>query len=45
LEAISEPQYAFVHGMQILDEILIAKEIVDEARRLKKELLLFKVDL
>jgi len=27
-----------------LDEILITNEVVDDARRLKKELLLFKVD-
>lgn len=30
--------------MQILDGILIANEVVDEVRRLKKDLLLFKVD-
>ena len=29
---------------QILDGILIANEVVDEARKMKKELLLFKVD-
>lgn len=29
---------------QILDRVLIANEVVDEARKLKKELLLFKVD-
>jgi hypothetical protein len=29
---------------QILDGILIFNEVVDEARRAKKELLLFKVD-
>jgi len=37
-------QSAFVKGKQILDGILVANEAVDEARRLKKELLLFKVD-
>ena len=29
---------------QILDDILIANEVVDEARKNKKELLMFKVD-
>ena len=37
-------QSAFVKGKQILDGILVANEAVDEARRLKKELLLFMVD-
>jgi hypothetical protein len=41
---VSEAQSAFVKGKQILDGILIANEAVDEASRLKKELLLFKVD-
>ncbi|KAK2392457.1 hypothetical protein QL285_065815 [Trifolium repens] len=41
---ISETQTAFVKDRHILDGILIANEVVDEARRLKKELLLFKVD-
>jgi hypothetical protein len=35
---------AFVKDRQILDGILIANELVDEAHRSKKELLLFKVD-
>jgi hypothetical protein len=38
---ISEPQISFVKDRQILDGILIAYEVVDEARKTKKELLLF----
>jgi hypothetical protein len=41
---ISDSQSAFIKGRQILDGILVANEIVDEATRNKKELLLFKVD-
>jgi len=41
---ISESQTAFVKNRQILDGILIANEVVDEVSRLKKELMLFKVD-
>jgi hypothetical protein len=41
---ISEAHTAFVKERQILDGILIANEVVDEARKAKKELLLFKVD-
>jgi hypothetical protein len=41
---ISETHYAFIKNRQILDGILIANEVVDEARKLKKELLMFKVD-
>jgi hypothetical protein len=41
---ISDSQSAFIKGRQILDGILVANEVVDEARKHKKELLLFKVD-
>jgi hypothetical protein len=41
---ISESHTAFVKDRQILDGILIANEVVDEACKTKKELMLFKVD-
>jgi len=41
---ISDSQSALVKGRQILDGILVANEVVDDARKHKKELLLFKVD-
>jgi len=41
---ISDSQSAFIKGRQILDGILVANEVVDEACKHKKELLQFKVD-
>ncbi|MCH97122.1 cytochrome P450, partial [Trifolium medium] len=43
-KVISNTQFAFVEGRQILDGNLIANEVVDDAKKRKKELLLFKVD-
>lgn len=42
---VYDSQSAFVKGKQILDSILIVNEVVDEKRRMGKELLIFKVDL
>ncbi|MCH84310.1 cysteine-rich receptor-like protein kinase, partial [Trifolium medium] len=43
-KVISETQSTFIKGRQILDGILIANEAVDDVKKRKKELLLFKVD-
>jgi len=39
---VSHVQFAFIKGRQILDDILIANEAVDDARKLNKEMMLFK---
>lgn len=44
VSVISETQTTFVKNKQILYGVLIANEVVDETRKLKKELMLFKVD-
>ena len=41
---VSDSQSAFIKGKQILDGILIVNEVVDEARRLDREFMMFKVD-
>lgn len=41
---IAECQSAFIRGRQILDGILVANEVVDDAKRRKREVVLFKVD-
>ncbi|GAU35959.1 hypothetical protein TSUD_207630 [Trifolium subterraneum] len=41
---ISESQTVFVKDRQILDGILIANEVVDEARKSKNDLMIFEVD-
>jgi hypothetical protein len=41
---ISDAQSAFVKGRHIFDGILVTNEVVDEAKKLNRDLLLFKVD-
>lgn len=42
-KVISEPQSVIVGGRRVLDGVCIANEIVNEAKRMKKELMMFKV--
>jgi hypothetical protein len=41
---ISNFHYAFTKSRQTLDDTLIANEVMDEARKFKKKIILFKVD-
>ena len=41
---ISDSQSAFIKGRQILNGILVANEVIDEAHKHKREMILFKVD-
>lgn len=41
---VSDTQSAFVKNKQTLDGILIVNKVVDEARKSKKELLMFMVN-
>ncbi|KHN23685.1 hypothetical protein glysoja_048161, partial [Glycine soja] len=41
---LDERQSAFVKGRQMLHAVLIANEVVEEARRCKRPCLLFKAD-
>lgn len=43
-KVISEFQTTFVKNRQILDGVVIANELVEEARRNRKSTLFFKVD-
>jgi len=41
VSVISETQSTFIYGRQILDEILIANELVEDVRCTNKDMLLF----
>jgi hypothetical protein len=43
-KVVSETRTTFVKGRQLMDDILIANELVDDAHNMKKKLLFFKVD-
>lgn len=41
---ISETQYAFLSGRQILDGVVILNEVINEAKRKKLSRMVFNVD-
>ncbi|GKV24110.1 hypothetical protein SLEP1_g33762 [Rubroshorea leprosula] len=43
-KVIGEQQMAFIKGRQLVDGVVIANEVIDEAKRKKKRSFLFKVD-
>ncbi|GKV27067.1 hypothetical protein SLEP1_g36277 [Rubroshorea leprosula] len=43
-KVIGEQQMAFIEGRQLVDGVVIANEVIDEAKRKKKRSFLFKVD-
>ncbi|GKV07784.1 hypothetical protein SLEP1_g19505 [Rubroshorea leprosula] len=43
-KVIGEQQMAFIEGRQLVDGVVIANEVIDEAKRNKKRSFLFKVD-
>jgi hypothetical protein len=43
-KVISDTKFAFLEGRQLVDSNLVANELVDEDKKKKKEVVLFKVD-
>jgi hypothetical protein len=41
---ISPNQSTFINGRQLLDGVVAINEIIDQAKKLRKECLIFKVD-
>lgn len=42
-KVISDIQFAFLQGCQLVDSVVIVNELVDDVKRRKKEVVLFKV--